>query len=314
MPSQNPLESCLVEDGEQGPYADLTIDLAFKKAFNPDDKACRNDLVNLLNDVLGPQLKHPIQTVHTRNVAQNFSGSAKSRTAIFDLHCADDRGNLIEIEVQIRRMENFIKRLGFYAGMMVANQSETGDDWNFEVKPTYVIAISREEVFPDDQSVHRGTVTDLKTGKQLMDLYNFTILELSKVPFFIEKTSDNISKWLFFFRYLNRLKKLPDALDERKFARLTESSRVSNFTKKEFEAYQHMYHEIWDRNALRNAFIEDNPDFIEELRKKARAEVGNEIAAAKAREMAKAMLADGVPVDRIAAYSGLSEDEIKVLK
>ena len=75
-----------------------------------------------------------------------------------------------------------------------------------------------------------------------------------------------------------------------------------------------MYHEIWDRNALRNAFIEDNPDFIEELRKKARAEVGNEIAAAKAREMAKAMLADGVPVDRIAAYSGLSEDEIKALK
>ena len=301
MPSQNPLESCLVAPGEQGPYADLTIDLAFKKAFNPDDKASRKDLVNLLNDVLGPQLKHPIQTVHTRNVAQNFSGSAKSRTAIFDLHCADDRGNLIEIEVQIRRMENFIKRLGFYAGMMVANQSETGDDWNFEVKPTYVIAISREEVFPDDQSVHRGTVTDLKTGKQLMDLYNFTILELSKVPFFIEKTSDNISKWLFFFRYLNRLKKLPDALDEKKFARLTESSRVSNFSRKEFEVYQHMYHEIWDRNALRNAFIKDNPDIFDDVRN------------AKAREMAKALKANGVDIGIIANSSGLSEDEIRAL-
>ena len=301
MPSQNPLESYLVKDGEQGPYADLTIDLAFKKAFNPDDKASRKDLVNLLNDVLGPQLKHPIQTVHTRNVAQNFSGSARSRTAIFDLHCADDRGNLIEIEVQIRRMENFIKRLGFYAGMMVANQSETGDDWNFEVKPTYVIAISREEVFPDDQSVHRGTVTDLKTGRQLMDLYNFTILELSKVPFFIEKTSDNISKWLFFFRYLNRLKKLPDALDGKKFARLTESSKVSNFTRKEFEAYQHMYHEIWDRNALRNAFIKDNPDIFDDVRN------------AKAREMAKALKANSVDIGIIANSSGLSEDEIRAL-
>ena len=31
------------------------------------------------------------------------------------------------------------------------------------------------------------------------------------------------------------------------------------------------------------------------------------------REMAKAMLADGVPVERIAAYSGLSKDEIKAL-
>ena len=80
---------------------------------------------------------------------------------------------------------------------------------------------------------------------------------------------------------------------------------MSNFTRKEFEAYQHMYHEEWDRNALRAGFIEDNPDFIEEIR--------GEGAIAKAREMAKAMLADGVPVSRIATYSGLSEEEIKAL-
>ena len=36
-------------------------------------------------------------------------------------------------------------------------------------------------------------------------------------------------------------------------------------------------------------------------------------AAEAKREMAKAMLADGVSVERIAAYSGLSEDEIKAL-
>ena len=305
MPSQNPLESCLVKDGEESPYADLTVDLAFKKAFDPDKEISRENLVDLLNDILGPQLKRPIQTVHTRNVAQNFSGSAKSRTAIFDLHCADDRGNLIEIEVQIQRTDNFIKRLGFYAGEMVVNQSQTGKKWRFDVKPTYVIAISRGEVFPDDRSVHRGTVTDLKTGEQLMDLYNFTILELSKVPFFIEKTSDNVAKWLFFFRYLNSLKKLPDALDEKKFARLTESSRVSNFSKREFEVYLRMFHEEWDKNALCAAFIEDNPDVVKEIR--------DEGATAKAREMAKAMLALGDSVEKVAQVSGLTEEEIKAL-
>ena len=302
---QNSLQECMVQEGEQSPYADLTVDLAFKKAFDPDKPASRENLVDLLNDILGPQLKRPIQDVHTRNVAQNFSGSAKSRTAIFDLHCADDQGNLIEIEVQIHHMPNFVKRLGYYAGVMVVNQAEKGDGWRFDVKPTYVIAITHDTLFQDDRAVHRGTVADLETGKQLMDLYNFTILELPKVPFFIEKSSDNVAKWLFFFRYLHRLKKLPDALDESKFSRLTESSRVSNFTRKEFEAYQHMYHEEWDRNALRAGFIEDNPDFIEEIR--------GEGAIAKAREMAKAMLADGVPVSRIATYSGLSEEEIKAL-
>jgi len=46
----------------------------------------------------------------------------------------------------------------------------------------------------------------------LMDTYNWTVIELSKVPFFIEKTSSDLSKWLFFFRYLNRLKELPEEL------------------------------------------------------------------------------------------------------
>ena len=80
---------------------------------------------------------------------------------------------------------------------------------------------------------------------------------------------------------------------------------MSNFSRKEFEAYQHMYHEIWDRNALRAGFIEDNPDFVEEIR--------GEGANAKAREMAKGFRDAGVPLNIIAQQSGLTEDEIKAL-
>ena len=80
---------------------------------------------------------------------------------------------------------------------------------------------------------------------------------------------------------------------------------MSNFTRKEFEAYQHMYHEEWDRNALRAGFIEDNPDFIEEIR--------GEGAIAKAREIAKGFRDAGFPLDAIAKQTGLSEEEIKAL-
>ena len=71
------------------------------------------------------------------------------------------------------------------------------------------------------------------------------------------------------------LRELPAELDEKKFEQLTESSKVSKFSKEEFEVYQKMYHEKWDHNV-----------------------------------MAKAMLADNVPVEKIAAYSGLSVEEI----
>jgi predicted transposase/invertase (TIGR01784 family) len=238
-------------------------------------------------------------------VAHNLSGSKVSRTAIFDLHCKDDMGNLIEIEVQIRKLKNFRKRLAFYASEMVANQSEPGDDWNYDIKPTYVIAFARHKVFDDNRIVHRAAVTDLETGAQFVDAYNFTTVELSKVPFFIKKKSDDLSKWLFFFRFLNRLKELPAELDEKKFEHLTESSKVSNFSKEEFEVYQKMYHEKWDHNVMVDGIFEEFADEIN-------AKVAESVSESK-REMAKAMLADNVPVEKIAAYSGLSKEEIAKL-
>ena len=240
-------------------------------------------------------------------MAKNLSGSKASRTAIFDLHCKDDLGNLIEIEVQIREMKNFVKRLAFYASEMVANQAEPGDDWSFDVQPTYVIALTRFSVFPDERAVHRATVIDMESGEQLVDTYNFTAIELSKVPFFIEKTSSDLSKWLFFFRYLNRLKELPEELDDGKFKDLTESAKVSNFNKKEFEAYRNMYHKVWDHNALRDGFFKEFADDVN-------AKIEERISG-RNREIAKKMIVLGkLSNEEIAAATDLSLEDVVVLR
>ena len=306
---RKPLKDCIVKPGEKSPYANLLVDLAFKKAFDPDKPASRQNLVNLLNDLLEPQLKRPIVTVKTRNVAHNLSGSKESRTAIFDLHCKDDMGNLIEIEVQIRKLKNFRKRLAFYASEMVANQSEPGDDWNYDVKPTYVIAFARHKVFDDNRIVHRAAVTDLETGAQFVDAYNFTTVELSKVPFFIKKKSDDLSKWLFFFRFLNRLRELPAELDEKKFEHLTESSKVSNFSKEEFEAYQKMYHEKWDHNVMVDGIFEE---FADEINAKVDAVASERVLDSK-REIARKMKAKNRPVEEIVEFTGIPAEQIETL-
>lgn len=240
-------------------------------------------------------------------MAKNLSGSKASRTAIFDLHCKDDLGNLIEIEVQIREMKNFVKRLAFYASEMVANQAEPGNDWDFGVQPTYVIALTRFPVFLDERAVHRATVIDADSGEQLMDTYNWTVIELSKVPFFIEKTSSDLSKWLFFFRYLNRLKELPKELDDGKFKDLTESAKVSNFNKKEFEAYRNMYHKVWDHNALRDGFFKEFADEIN-------AKIADSVLD-RNREIAKKMIVLGkLSNEEIAAATDLSLEDVVVLR
>ncbi len=295
------LEDCLIKPGEQSPFANLLIDLAFKKAFDPDKPVSRENLVNLLNDLLAPQLKRPIVNVKTRNVAKNLSGSKVSRTAIFDLHCENDAGELIEIEVQIREMDNFLKRLAFYASELVANQAEPGD-WDYDVKPTYVIALAQYRIFEnDDRIVHRATILDLETGEQIMDSYNYTIIELSKVPFFIGK--DNLSKWLFFFRYLDKLRELPEELSDKKFKQLTESSKVSKFSKEEFEAYQKMHHDRWDHNVLRRGFFKEFADDI------------NAKLDERSREIAQRLIANGkLPDEDIAECSGISVEDVVVLR
>ena len=285
----------------------MLIDLAFKKAFDPDKPVSRENLVNLLNDLLAPQLKHPIKSVKTRNVAKNLSGSKVSRTAIFDLHCEDDAGNLIEIEVQIREMDNFLKRLAFYASELVANQAEPGE-WDYDVKPTYVIALAQYRIFENDNRiVHRATTLDLETGEQIMDAYNYTIIELSKVPFFIGK--DNLSKWLFFFRYLDKLRELPEELSDKKFKQLTESSKVSKFSKKEFEAYRKMHHDRWDHNVLRRGFFKE---FADEINAEIAKNVSKSVSDTK-REFAKKMKARNRPIEEIVEDTGLTEEEVKAL-
>lgn len=301
--SHKSLEDYLVKPGEQSPFANLLIDLAFKKAFDPDKPVSRENLVNLLNDLLAPQLKRPIRNVRTRNVAKNLSGSKESRTAIFDLHCEDDAGQLIEIEVQIREMKNFLKRLAFYASEMIANQAEPGD-WDYDVKPTYVIAIAQYTVFENDERiVHRASILDLETGEQMMEAYNYTIVELSKVPFFVGK--DSLSKWLFFFRYLDKLRELPAELSDEKFRQLTESSKVSRFTKEEFEAYQKMHHDRWDHNVM-------VPGVFKEFAAEIDAKIAENVADAK-HEIAKKMKARNTPIKEIAEITGLSEFEVKAL-
>ena len=347
------VSSCFVKEGEQGPFASLLTDITFKKAFSPDSKKSRRNLINMLNDLLGPQLSHPIIDVKSRNVEQNLSGSRATRTAVFDLNCVDCRGHFIEIEVQLRHMTNFVKRMGYYASQMVAIQGAPGKDWNYDVKPTYVFAICNEKVFKDARVVHRATVLDIKTHQQFMDCYNFTSVELSKVNGKLPRNACESDKWIFLFRYLNRLNRLPSIFSDEKFGHLTECSQVAKLTKREFEEYLRMLNAEFDHNAMwpgiARKFAKEIADIAANAAEKARiaaekkaedariaaekkaekARIAAEkkvedarIAAekkaekaslAKIRKMAAAMLVKGFSSADVASISGLSEDEIESL-
>lgn len=41
--------------------------------------------------------------------------------------------------MQIREVDNFMKRLAFYASEMVANQAEPGQDWDYDIQAVFLL-------------------------------------------------------------------------------------------------------------------------------------------------------------------------------
>ena len=113
------LSQYFAKEGEFGPYASLLYDKTFKKAFSPDTHRGKRNLLNLLNDMLEGQIPQKIKEVASQQPELNESGSKVSKSSILDLHCRDEHDNFIEIEVQIQRETNFLKRLVFYSSLMI---------------------------------------------------------------------------------------------------------------------------------------------------------------------------------------------------
>ena len=96
---------------------------------------------------------------------------------------------------------------------------------------------------------------------------------------------------------------------EKKFKNLTESSKVSKFSKKEFEAYQKVYHKEWDHNAMVDGIFEE---FADEINAKVDA-VASERVLDKTREIARKMKAKNRPVEEIVEFTGIPAEQIETL-
>lgn len=169
------LSQYFVKEGEFGPYASLLYDKTFKKAFSPDTRRGKRNLLNLLNDLLEGPIPQKNKDVATQQPELNESGSKVSKSSILDLHCRDERDNFIEIEVQIQRETNFLKCLVFYSSQMIVQQGEPGPDWDYDVKPVYVISFARFRIFDDNRPLHRAGILDYETAEQLVDSTNFPL-------------------------------------------------------------------------------------------------------------------------------------------
>ena len=224
-------------------------DLLFKKAFNPDDDYTKVNLINLLNDILAPQLKRPIRDLRSRDKEVNRTGSGASRTSAFDLHCKDDDGRLFIVEVQIKPFAHFLKRVVFYACQDIAKQGTPGDKWAYDFSPVFIVTISWAALVDDDRFIHHLSFCDIETKARAGDYLNISLVELSIFPGLGEKPNA-LRKWLYLFRNLDKITELPPEIQEDKFTRLLPIAEVAKLGVNELEEYEmERVNQKWDEYA-----------------------------------------------------------------
>jgi predicted transposase/invertase (TIGR01784 family) len=154
-------------------------------------------------------------------------------------------------------------------------------------------------------------VTDVCTGENDIKELSFSFLELSKFSKnAVDQLETNIEKWAYFFKYAESVS--PDemkALEEKdeRFWRAYTALAEYNYTPEELLDYER-YAMKQDEIATSISDAEARGEARVEERGKAEGIV------IKAREAALSMLSDGLPVETVSKYSGLSVQEIKSLK
>ena len=275
-----------------GVFADLLTDRTFKKAFNPDtkNKVC---LIALLNAVLEGEISSPIVDVQSRDKEFN-NGSNENRTTVFDLYCIDSAQRRFIIEVQLLMQENIVNRAIYYASQTVIAQGERGQKYNYELKPVVTVVFMEFNVFVDDRYIRRAKLREIN-GASVSDVLSFAFVELPKFNKPLDQLETTLDRGLYALKNMKNMTQMPKQYANTAFELLFSSAYLAKLSKEEQKMIDEAQKAKWDEYAINKAALDRGRN-------------------QKAREMAKDMLVEGDPVEKVVRISKLSEADVLAIK
>lgn len=292
-----------------GRYIDPLVDFAFKKIFGNEPN--KDLLIAFLNEVFRGR-KYIVDPVYNKN---EHPGDLKDEgSAIFDLLCTGDKGEQFLIEVQRGKQGHFKERALFYTSRLISDQAPKGkrNAWAYNIAEVYFVALLEDftlEGSPEQEYLHDICLCNRDTGKIFYDKLGYTYIELSKFVKIEEHLETDLDKWLHVLKNMSKMDKIPLYLRKPIFEKLFSIAEYSNLTKEEKTMYDSNMKYKWDnKNVLDYA--------VQEAREETRAEVRAEERAKaleEKRSIAREMKKEGLPIEQIAKFTKLSQEEIERL-
>lgn len=266
-------------------------------------------LVVFLNTMLGLEGDDRIKDFAF--VPQEFPGTLDNKTAIFDIIGQNEKGEPILVEVQQTSGPFFMDRLLYYTARIITNRLKKSAE--YRLPRIYVLSVLTCDQFAEPETYFHH-VHFVKNGENFYPKLDFFFVEVEKFFKIDDKCPKEArernprAKMLRFFRNIIREEEIPEQIFTEEFYKALEQDLSLEQVEDELflKEADRMHDIIYERES---AFAEGEARGLSKGKEIGIAE-GEEIAR---REMAKAMLADGVSIARISAYSGLTEEQIRAL-
>ena len=234
----------------------------------------------------------------------------KDRGLIYDIYCETSDNKKIIVEMQNRSQEYFVERSIYYVSQAISRQGKRGE-WDYNFDSVYFVAFMN------------FTLTGLTEFRTDVQLYNCATREVFsdkmkyiylQLPYFTKEEEDcktDFDRWIYIFKNMEILNRIPWAAKNSVFMRLGELAEVANMSEKQRRSYDKDLKILRDSyNILEFAKKEARREGLQEGREEGRAEGRAEVVT----EMAVEMLKKGMDIELVSEISKLSIDDVRKLR
>lgn len=271
------------------------IDFVFKRIFGNEKHP--EILISFLNAVIKP--KNLIKSVEIRNtdIDKEYLSDKYSR---LDIKALTDKGEYINIEIQVKNEYNMIKRSLYYWSKLFESQIVEGDNYD-KLERTICINILDFKYLKNDNFHNAYRLKEIKTNEELTDTMELHFIEIPKLKTYSDTDDvvDMLEAWISFIKdpdskIVDKLEMSKSEIKEAK-AQLIKMSGDS----KERERYEKRMESMLEKTSS-----------IYSAERKGREEGKKE----GKEEVAQNLILDGLDDELISKYTGLSLEEIQELR
>lgn len=266
-------------------------DYGFKRLFGTEPN--KDLLIDFINGVLnGERVVRDISYLNSERLPTKCGG----KVIFIDVICVGTDGTTFLVEMQRAYYQNMKKRLLFYGCRLMSDQLDKGQMYN--LKPDYVICLMEQEYEADSGLRSDYSMIREQDGARDLNILRIIIFQLKLFDKKPDECLTNYDKWLYLLKNMEFMERLPKELQNKVMDKVMSQAELELLTPTERVLY--------DMSLDEYKAVQLSLDYSES---KGRAEGKAEGKA----EVAKAMKDDGVAINQIAIYTGLSEAEITAL-